>query len=390
MKEKQRALLGLVPEPPGWKISWDDIENSALQGLIGQMKSTLQNPLWHGEGDVWTHTRMVCEELINIPDYCALDRRRQQIVFIAALLHDIGKIPCTRLEDGEWVSPNHTLIGSKMAREFLWTQYDLCGSTELQQFRETVCTLIRYHSVPPHVLDQKDPAHRLVKIASDSELILDFSVELLCLLEEADVKGRVAQSKAESLELIELCREQAKEIGCYRSPAGFPDSFSEYAYLAGRNVALGQEIYDDTWGEVILMAGLPASGKDTWIKKHYSHYPMISLDEIRRERKISPTDDQGIVIGAAREQAKEYLRKKQVFVWNATNLTPQIRQKQVDLFESYHASVRIVFLEAQWEEQLKRNRERKAEVPEGIICKMLGNMILPERFEAAQVEWNCV
>lgn len=388
--EKQRALLGLVPEPPGWKISWDDIENSALQGLIGQMKSTLQNPLWHGEGDVWTHTRMVCEELINIPDYCALDRRRQQIVFIAALLHDIGKIPCTRLEDGEWVSPNHTLIGSKMAREFLWTQYDLCGSTELQQFREAVCTLIRYHSVPPHVLDQKDPAHRLVKIASDSELIPDFSVELLCLLEEADVKGRVAQSKAESLELIELCREQAKEIGCYRSPAGFPDSFSEYAYLAGRNVALGQEIYDDTWGEVILMAGLPASGKDTWIKKHYSHYPMISLDEIRRERKISPTDDQGIVIGAAREQAKEYLRKKQVFVWNATNLTPQIRQKQVDLFESYHASARIVFLEAQWEEQLKRNRERKAEVPEGIICKMLGNMILPERFEAAQVEWNCV
>ena len=387
---KPQEILQLVPKQPDWRIDWSAAEQSALAPYIDSMRKTQQNPVWHGEGDVWIHTRMVCEELAARTEFRNLERRKQEEVFLAALLHDIGKIPCTRLEDGRWTSPNHTAVGARMAREFLWKEYGFCGTEELQQFRETVCTLIRYHSVPPHILDQKRPEHRLIRIAASAELVPDFSLELLCLLVKADMCGRCSTTLSESLERLELCTALAEEAGCMCSPLRFPDVYSEYAYLSGRNIFPGQQLFDDTWGEVIVMAGLPGTGKDTWISEHYREYPMISLDELRREMKISPAKPQGAVVNAARELAKEYLRRKEPFIWNATSLTPMIRERQIQLFAGYHASVKIVYLETEWEEQMRRNGNRKETVPEQVIEEMLGSLVLPERFEAHRIEWHCV
>lgn len=388
--EKWKQLRRIVPEGPEWRIDWEAVENAGFSYWMKEMKAVQQNPLWHGEGDVWTHTRMVCEELVSLPAYRELDREKQEILFLAALLHDIGKIPCTRSEDGTWVSPNHSTVGSRMTREILWLQYGFCGMEALQRFRETVCTLIQYHSVPVHILDQEDPERRLIKIASNAEQLPDFSVELLCLLGMADMAGRICDDREDAMELVRLCGLQAADSGCLKTPAEFPDDFSEYACLSGRGIVPGQALYDDSWGEVVLMCGLPGTGKDTWIREHYSGCPVISLDALRKQMKVSPKDNQGRVVSAAREMAKEYLRKQTPFVWNATCLTPVIREKQIRLFTDYHASVRVVYLETEWEEQLRRNREREAEVPESVICSMLRDMSPPERFEAHRVEWHCV
>ena len=387
---KQQELYDMVPMAPDWRIDWSLIESSGLASLAEGMKATWQNPIWHGEGDVWTHTCMVCEELAALEEYRQLERRKQQEVFLAALLHDIGKVPCTRLEGGTWISPNHTAVGSRMAREVLWQQYGFCGKKDLQEFRETICTLIRYHSTPLHILDYESPERRLIRIASNGELLPDFSIELLCVLARADVCGRIAASRDNSLEAVELCVAQAEEAGCLEQPFNFPTEFSKYAYMEGRSIMPGQELYDDTWGEIILMSGLPGTGKDTWIREHCGEYPVVSLDDLRKQMKIAPTDTQGAVVNAARNLAKGYLREKVPFVWNATCLTPMIREKQVKLFTDYYASVRIIFLETEWEEQLRRNRERKEAVPDMVIRDMMRNMVLPERFEAHVVEWNCV
>lgn len=138
------------------------------------------------------------------------------------------------------------------------------------------------------------------------------------------------------------------------------------------------------------MSGLPGTGKDTWIKEHYPELPMISLDEIRKEMKISPTDNQSKVVEIARERARELLRKNQSFIWNATNLSPMIRKKQIKMFTQYHASSRIVYLEAGWSEQLRRNAGRPDAVPEQAICHMMEELVLPEAKEAHRVQWHCV
>jgi hypothetical protein len=44
------------PEP-GAAIDWAAFQGPWVEAMAGCM----QDPLHHGEGDVWTHTRMVCE-----------------------------------------------------------------------------------------------------------------------------------------------------------------------------------------------------------------------------------------------------------------------------------------------------------------------------------------
>ncbi len=73
-----------------------------------------------------------------------------------------------------------------------------------QALRETVCTLIRYHTLPLHAAYEADGARRLLKAAADGELLPDFSVELLCLLAKADILGRACGDRAELLEAVEL------------------------------------------------------------------------------------------------------------------------------------------------------------------------------------------
>ena len=57
-------------------------------GFDEKMAQTPQDPAWHGEGDVWTHTCMVCEALVNLDEYRKMDTDSRRILLLAALLHD--------------------------------------------------------------------------------------------------------------------------------------------------------------------------------------------------------------------------------------------------------------------------------------------------------------
>ena len=150
------------------------------------------------------------------------------------------------------------------------------------------------------------------------------------------------------------------------------------------------ELYDGTWGPVILMSGLPGTGKDTFIKENYRDLPMISLDEIRKELGILPTAPQGRVIDEANKRAAALLREKTPFVWNATNITAVTRRRLAEKFASYKAAVKMIYLETRWDELLKRNGSRKAAVPEKKIEEMLDKLTLPVPYEAFYTEWRAV
>lgn len=371
-------------------VDFNHMEETLIGRFEHAMRATRQSSVWHEEGDVYTHTMMAVEALRNLPEYQLLDERKQHILIVAALLHDVGKIRTTALADGDWHSPHHALTGSRMARELLWKEYGMCGNAELIHVREAVCLLMRYHSFPPHAIDMADCKLRLHRIASNSLLVPDFTIRMLCMLGKADMLGRKCIDQQQMLYQIALCEELAQEEGCLDSCYLFKSEMVRRAYLAGQDVWKEQDLYDDTWGEVILVGGLPGTGKDTWISRHLPHIPMISLDNIRRERKISPKAGQGLVANMAREQAKEYLRKHQPFVWNATNITTQMRESLICLFETYHARVRIVYLETDWNTLLERNCSREAVVPLDAIEAMLGKMTLSETYEARSVEWLMV
>lgn len=371
-------------------IDWNNIERTVLDRYAERLRQTPQSPVFHAEGDVLVHTRMVCDALMQLPDYHELNERQRHVLYVAALLHDIGKIHTTKLVDGDWHTPHHAPVGSNMTREMLWRDYGLCGQRELIDIREAICLLVRYHSYPPVAIDRPNVQLRLHRMAANSLLVPDFSIRLLCMLCKADMLGRKCYDQQEVLDRIALCEELAKEEGCYEASFPFPSSYTQRTFLSGRDVWKEQEFYDDCWGEVILMSGLPGTGKDTWIKNNVPDLPMISLDNIRKANKISPLAEQGKVAIIARERAKEYLRRHQPFIWNATNITAQMRESLVSLFESYHAHVRIVYLETDWQTLLERNSSREDAVPLSVVEEMLGKMLLPEACEARKVEWISV
>lgn len=390
MNDNFKKILELIPLEKGVSVDWSAFEASELSIVLSQMASTMQNTEYHGEGDVYSHTKGVCESLIGFDSYHSLDTEKKQILFLAALLHDIGKIRCTKLEGGKLVSPHHCAVGAIMARELLWRTFGLSGNDKDQQFREAVCSLIRYHSFPTHVIADDDCDYKILKTASVGDNVKSFSIDLLCILERADVLGRISNDHESCIEKIELCNILASELGCASEPYPFPSAHSKRAFMLKRTKWKDQELFDDTWGKVILLSGLPGTGKDTWIRENYPNLPVISLDEIRKELGISPTDNQGRVISEGHERARALLRQKTPFIWNATNISSQIRSTQIALFEQYGASVTTVFLETEWEEGLRRNSERRAAVPPAVIERLLSKLEMPESFECTSVIYKTV
>lgn len=368
-----------------------EIQNILIEKYGEQMKQTPQSPKFHGEGDVLTHTIMVCDALKLLPEYIELTENQQEILRIAALMHDIGKIKTTVFTDGDWHSPSHAIKGSKMAREFLFKEFILGGRKDLMEMRETICTLIRYHSFPTHAIENENGVSKMHQIASNSLLMPDFSIKMLCILSKADNLGRICDDKEDVLDKIELCKELAIEEGCYESCYPFSSDHTRRLFLSGSGSKIWKdaELYDETWGTVYLMSGLPGVGKDYTIKKQLGDIPMVSLDEIRKEMKVSPVENQGVVAGVARELAKEYLRKHQSFVWNATNLTQAMREQLINLFESYKANVHIIYVESDYNRLSMQNRDRKDIVPQNVIDNMLGKLVPPLAFEAKNVTWIC-
>ena len=388
MTVKLQEILNLFPKTKEDTIPWESLEKTTLSPLFLGMAKTNQHLEYHGEGDVLTHTKMVCEALIKDSEFWTFSERERQILFLSALLHDIGKIKKTRLIDGILSSPHHANAGAVMAREFMWKELGLSGNKEKQEFRESVCALIKYHSYPPFAISNKFPNQKMLKVASVGKIAPEFSIRKLCVLERADINGRISESNSDHLEKIELCKMLAEDLGCIDKPYQFKDEYTERAYHKGKTDYHENQLFNDTWGEIIMLSGLPGTGKDTFIKANYSDLPVITLDDIRKELKILPTDNQGLVVATANERAKELLRRKQPFIWNATNITADIRKLLIPLFEDYGASVRIVFLETEWNEGLHRNSSRQAEVPKHAIEKMLSRLEIPEPFEAQSVEYH--
>ena len=374
----------------GEKINWDTLIASPFGSEIELMRQTEQNPLWHAEGNVWFHTKLVLERLVDLDEWKNCNAELRAILFIAALLHDVGKIRCTCVVDNQIVSPNHSSIGARMVREILWRRFGIAGTKVKQCFREFVCSLVRFHSKPYHFDCGEIVYFNLFSASTEGELISDFTVRILATLVEADLRGRESAKTKENLGVLDLYREGAREYECYDSPIKFDSNFSRYKFYSHAIDSPRISLYDDTWGKVLILSGLQGTGKDTFIGTNYPNLPMISLDEIRRELKVSPEDSSDRVLACARERARIFLRRKEPFVWNSTNVSPLFRAPIVDLCSAYNASAKIVYLETSWVNELQRNSTRTDKVPISVLERYLQKLEPPSLREARTVEWRVV
>ncbi len=376
----EAGLPDLAPGAP--------VDEAALEAWLApivpaaDLAATPQDAVFHAEGDVWTHTRMAIEALVGSPAYAAASPAARPILAAAVLLHDAGKPSTTRLEGDRLSSRGHSARGEHIARVALWR----LGVPFA--VREHVCALVRHHQIPFYGVTR--PAAEANRLAIRLSLLL--RNDWLTAVADADGRGRRCADPADQVRIVDHCAlwaEHCRELGVLDLARPFATPHTRRVWIESEAGARDPDVpaYDDTACEVTLMAGLPASGKDSWLRAHRPDLPVISLHRLRGELDVDPDDAQSEVIAAAREQARRYLRAGTSFAWNATNLTPSLRGQLLELFRGYRARTHIVYCEAVPEELLTRNRNREARVPAGVIDRMLQRWTVPDPTEAHEVTY---
>ena len=101
-----------------------------LKDIIGVQ----QNPQFHAEGDVWTHTMMVLDEAAKYRDKA----ENPKGFMLAALCHDYGKAICTEVVDGRIRSIGHETKGLPLVETFL---NRITSETKLINYVLNLCAL---------------------------------------------------------------------------------------------------------------------------------------------------------------------------------------------------------------------------------------------------------
>lgn len=349
---------------------------------VEEMHQVPQDPWHHAEGDVGTHTKMVIEALKAQPDYQQLPEQLQEMLWAAALLHDVEKRSTTvQDEEGRIQSPGHARKGELTARQLLWR--DIPTPFTL---REQIAALVRLHGLPLWLLERPMPERLLLSAA------MRIDTRLLALLARADMEGRHCQDKQEMLDRIALFELFCQEQQCWGQVRPFASDAARWHYLTHENSSPDFVPWETESFEVILLSALPGMGKDRYICEHCQGMAVVSLDDIRRRMGVSPQDRTatGRVIQQAKEEARILLREKKPFVWNATNITRQLRTQLIGLFTAYGARVKIVYLEVPWQQWKQQNSNREHAVPEAVIERMAAKLEVPQPDEAHCIEYRVV
>ena len=111
----RRPSRGLaVLEESGWLRHFPE---------VARLRGTLQEPEWHPEGDVFTHTQWCLDALVALPEWTGSAAPRRRMLMLAVLGHDFGKPATTKQAERRgllrWTSPGHEAAGGPIVRNFL-------------------------------------------------------------------------------------------------------------------------------------------------------------------------------------------------------------------------------------------------------------------------------
>jgi predicted kinase len=375
---------------------------------LSRLAETPQDPTWHAEGDVFTHTEMVLNEVYELLEGPAshLKGERRLALVLSAVFHDIAKPMTTRERElhgvMRTVAPRHEQRGRSYLAPLL------AGQGLMYKTLETLLGLVGYHIEPKFLVVKARGAgayRRLCRVADP---------ELLYWLELADMRGRICSDQAEQVEHIEMFRLFAQEYDSWRRfgtflPSwrstllnelnGFPpdtidlvlanslrDLENETIFTPEEAIAKSHG-YRDSHPEVVVTVGLSGSGKSTWVAKHLKDHKLVSLDKIREEigRNRSDQSQNAKVVEEGRQRLRQYLREKKRIVWDATSLRRDYRSGVANLAFDYGALVTLVVFHRSVEACMEQNGQRTDEVPGAVIAQQLKSTQWPELTEAHRV-----
>lgn len=169
--------------------------------MLSDLKQVEQSVQHHPEGSVWKHTMLVVDR--------AAERRHlsqdPRILMWAALLHDLGKFPATKIRKGRITAYDHDKMGEGLAAEFL------SEFTEDKKFIERVAKMVKWHMQMLFVV-------KGWSFADLPHMVKEVPIHEIALLSLADRLGRggmdeqAIQEEFENLEhFLKKCNQQLEK-----------------------------------------------------------------------------------------------------------------------------------------------------------------------------------
>jgi tRNA nucleotidyltransferase (CCA-adding enzyme) len=193
-----------VLEETGWLVHFPEL--AALRG-------TPQEPEWHPEGDVFTHTQCCLDALVRLDGWRAAEPAGRRLLSLAVLAHDFGKPATTARAERRgrlrWVSPGHEAAGGPLTGSFLRR----IGSP--LELAAPAAALVVHHLAHHHGCNGDFTDSQVRRLA---RRLAPATIDELALVMVADARGRPPLPAAEPEALIARLLERAHALALRRQP----------------------------------------------------------------------------------------------------------------------------------------------------------------------------
>jgi tRNA nucleotidyltransferase (CCA-adding enzyme) len=204
--ELEKLLLQAERPSIGFGLALD---LGVVDQVLPEMKPLVaceQEPEWHPEGDVWTHTLMVVDKARELNR--DLDRPRLITVMLGAVCHDLGKPATTAVVDGRIRSLEHEEAGVEPATRLL----DRLNIHTIDGFdvRGQVLGLVANH-LKPGMFHKAET----VRDGAFRRLAQKVDLELLARVARADCLGRAGGFDCSAMDWF---LDRARALGVEHQP----------------------------------------------------------------------------------------------------------------------------------------------------------------------------
>ncbi|MCC6414658.1 MAG: polynucleotide adenylyltransferase [Opitutaceae bacterium] len=195
---------------------------------LAALRGTLQDPEWHPEGDVFTHTQHCLDALVGYPEWREAQPEQRRVLMLAVLTHDFGKAATTRQTERDglwrWTSHGHDTASGPLATAFL----QHIGAPSSVAMR--VSPLVIHHHAHYHGRTEFSAA----SVRRLARKLAPATIDDLLLVMRADHDGRPPLHSADTLARIAALRERARELAV-QFAAPQPILLGRHLLALGRN-----------------------------------------------------------------------------------------------------------------------------------------------------------
>lgn len=337
--------------------------------LLEKMAATEQNPRYHREGSVLAHTAYVLRQFEALQSRFELSDKEKQILYWAAILHDVGKTVTTVFEQDRWRSPGHEKAGLPFAQNILLQNPDIDAPT-----RRKILDIVRWHGLPLRFAAGQMGYEDLILLGTRTDL------RLLSIFSIFDFEGRDCDDKTETMARIykfnEVLAPKAEyELGRFSE---LENSFSKWNLrhknavwnaFKMKNIAFLQKLVEAnqvnspmTMGKkVTIVMGEALSGKSTWIQENHPHAFVVSLAE---HGFLEQNIDGEYLLGRKLVEFKHllvvYLNRHRQVILETRHLPDLWRRKLAEMVKDMEVELEYVIIEASLDELENRLSELPA------------------------------